>query len=250
MSVKSLLQLILFLLIIIILGGIYYLYFYSGPMKKQEVISGELSIENSNDSQNLSSNQEILEVIDSNKTKKSQVKDKEIITKNFTQNITSEIKKNSKQQKIDEKINNENKINNLTKNIEYITTNKNGSIFKIIADYGKTNLENTNILDLIEVYGVIKSVDRSEVEISSKNAEYNYSNQNSKFYNNVQINYDNKIIRCDNLDLNIDKNIAVAYNNVTVQGNNSFMKANKITLNILTKDINISSDDKIEITAN
>ena len=62
-----------------------------------------------------------------------------------------------------------------------------------------------------------------------------YSNQNSKFYNNVQINYDDKIIRCDNLDLNIDKNIAVAYNNVTVQGNNSFMKANKITLNILTK---------------
>ena len=245
MSVKSLLQLILFLLIIIILGGIYYLYFYSGPMKKQEVISSELSIENSNNSKNLSSNQEILEVIDSNKTKKSQVKDKEIITKNFTQNITSEIKKNSKQQKIDE-----NKINNLTKNIEYITNNKNGSIFKIIADYGKTNLENTNILDLIEVYGVIKSVDRSEIEISSKNAEYNYSNQNSKFYNNVQINYDDKIIRCDNLDLNIDKNIAVAYNNVTVQGNNSFMKANKITLNILTKDINISSDDKIEITAN
>jgi len=69
-------------------------------------------------------------------------------------------------------------------------------------------------------------------------------------YNNVQINYEDKIIRCDNLDLNIDKNIAVAYNNVTVQGNNSFMKTNKITLNILTKDININSDDKIEITAN
>lgn len=249
MSVKSLLQLILFLLIIIILGGIYFLYFYSGPMKKQEIISDELSIENSNVSQNLPGNQEILEVIESDKTKQSRIKDKEIITKDFTQNITSEITKNSKQQKMDEKINNE-KTNNLTKNIEYITTNKNGSIFKINADYGKTNLENTNILDLIEVYGVIKPINRSEIKISSKNAEYNYSNQNSKFYNNVQINYEDKIIRCDNLDLNIDKNIAVAYNNVTVEDNNSFMKTNKITLNILTKDININSDDKIEITAN
>ena len=32
MSVKSLLQIILFLLIIVILGTIYFLYFYSGPL--------------------------------------------------------------------------------------------------------------------------------------------------------------------------------------------------------------------------
>lgn len=249
MSVKSLLQLILFLLIIIILGGIYFLYFYSGPIKNQAVVLSDLSIENSNDS-NLSSNQEILEVVEPNEKKGSQIEDKKIIKEDFTQNITSEFVKNGKKQNIDEKINNEKKFDNLTKNIEYISTNKDGSIFKILADYGKTNLENTNILDLVEVYGVIKPINRSEVEILSMNAEYDYSNQNSKFYNNVQINYDDKTIRCDNLDLNINENIAVAYNNVTVKGNNSFMKAKKITFNILTKDININSDDKIEITSN
>ena len=241
MSVKSLLQLILFLLIIIILGGIYFLYFYSGPIKNQTVVLSDLSIENSNDS-NLSSNQEILEVVEPNEKKGSQIEDKKIIKEDFTQNITSEFVKNGKK--------NEKKFDNLTKNIEYISTNKDGSIFKIIADYGKTNLENTNILDLVKVYGVIKPINRSEVEILSMNAEYDYSNQNSKFYNNVQINYDDKTIRCDNLDLNINENIAVAYNNVTVKGNNSFMKAKKITFNILTKDININSDDKIEITSN
>ena len=36
MSIKSLLQIILFLLIVIILGGIYFLYFYSGPLKNKE----------------------------------------------------------------------------------------------------------------------------------------------------------------------------------------------------------------------
>ena len=241
MSVKSLLQLILFLLIIIILGGIYFLYFYSGPIKNQTVVLSDLSVENSNDS-NLSSNQEILEVVEPNEKKGSQIEDKKIIKEDFTQNITSEFVKNGKK--------NEKKFDNLTKNIEYISTNKDGSIFKIIADYGKTNLENTNILDLVKVYGVIKPINRSEVEILSMNAEYDYSNQNSKFYNNVQINYDDKTIRCDNLDLNINENIAVAYNNVTVKGNNSFMKAKKITFNILTKDININSDDKIEITSN
>ena len=34
------------------------------------------------------------------------------------------------------------KNKNLTKEIEYITTNKNGDIFKILAKYGKTNLKN------------------------------------------------------------------------------------------------------------
>ena len=45
-------------------------------------------------------------------------------------------------------------------------------------------------------------------------------NQNSKFYKNVKIKYDNKIINCDNFDLNISENIAVAYNNVIVKDKN------------------------------
>ena len=48
-------------------------------------------------------------------------------------------------------------IKNLTKEIEYITSNKNGEIFKISAKYGKTNLKNNNILDLEKVNGVILS---------------------------------------------------------------------------------------------
>ena len=37
MSIKSLLQIILFLLILIIIGGIYYLYFYSGPSNNSKI---------------------------------------------------------------------------------------------------------------------------------------------------------------------------------------------------------------------
>ena len=53
MSVKSLLQLILFLLIILIIGGIYYLYFYSKSVNqielKEELGSVEKNILNSMD---------------------------------------------------------------------------------------------------------------------------------------------------------------------------------------------------------
>ena len=65
MSVKSLLQLILFLLIIVIVGGIYFLYFYKGPLKNKEVLNNTLiEIDNSNKNLNSSTNDEILEEID------------------------------------------------------------------------------------------------------------------------------------------------------------------------------------------
>ena len=76
---------------------------------------------------------------------------------------------------------------------------------------------------------------------------YNYNNQNSKFYNDVEVRYDGKTIFCDNLDLNISDNIAVAYGNVLVKDNNSLMKAQIIILDTLTKDIKINSKEKIKI---
>ena len=85
------------------------------------------------------------------------------------------------------------------------------------------------------------------INISSKFANYNYTNQNSKFYKDVQISYDNKTITCDNLDLIISENIAVAYSNVIINTINSTMKAQIITLDILTKDIKINSKNEINI---
>ena len=67
MSIKSILQIILFLLIIIIIGGIYLLYFYTGPLKNQEISEKLLEIDQVNKNSNLSSNQEVLEEIDINK---------------------------------------------------------------------------------------------------------------------------------------------------------------------------------------
>ena len=247
MSIKSLLQLILFLLIIIIIGGIYFVYFYSGSLKKQEIVINDFKIDQSNNLTNQSTNQEILEGIDSTEKDKllSKNKKKDVQKKIQEENSNKIEKEKLKKIKKDEK-----KIVNLTKDIEYVTTNKKGEFYKILAKYGKTNLENTNILNLSEVEGIVSSDTRSDVKIISKNAEYNYSNQNSKFYNDVVITYDEIIIKCDNLDLNINENIAVCYNNVTVQDKKSFMKAKKITLNILTKDISINAEDKIDITTN
>ena len=232
MSIKSLLQLILTLLILLILGGIYYIYFYSNPVKNQINLinqTNNLNKENKTDQEMLD---EIPRSENDNKITQNNI---EIVNK-----TNDHIKTESKETK-NNNLNNTDtrKLENLTKEIEYVTSNKEGDIFKILAKFGKSNIKNSDILDLEYVDGLISSKKRSQIFISSNFAKYNYNNRNSQFYDNVQIKYDNKLITCDNLDLKINENYAVAYNNVIIKDNKSIMKAQMVTLNIITKDIKI-----------
>ena len=169
MSIKSLLQLILLLLIFIILGSIYYMYFYSGPLKNQIVLEKEIGeLVYKNQEQNISLEEKPLEESDSNNVQISNSN----LDKNNTDNIILQDKANikvdlEKNTNLMENIS-KNKIDNLTKEIEYITSNKNGDTFKIFSKYGKTNLDNSNILDLEDVKGNVSSKVRSDINITSK----------------------------------------------------------------------------------
>ena len=63
----------------------------------------------------------------------------------------------------------------------------------------------------------------------------------------MKINYDNKIITCDNLELFTNKNIAFAYDNVLLIDGNSKMSADTVTIDILTKDVSINSKESVKI---
>ena len=243
MSLKSLLQFVLLLLIFLIVGIIYFLYFYSGSINQDKLVKNELSeIKNKNIEMNNVREQDVLEDAIFSEEKQVNIKQgepqklKKKENNNF-ENIEIKKGKNKGEDKVDNSLKN---IENLTKEIEYITSNK----------YGKTNLENSSILDLETVDGVISSAERPEIYITSDFAKYNYDNQNSKFYGNVIIKYDNKVITCDNLDLIMIDNIAVAYSNVIINDDKSTMKAQVVTLDIVTKDININSEDKVKIISN
>jgi len=246
MSVKSLLQLILFFLIILVIGGIYFLYFYSGPQKNEvnlikdieKVEKEELNKQNIGD-------QEILEDVNLSKNK---ALEKDLDLKNTKAKFDDANKDIKQENKLKKK--SDESLKNLTKEIEYVTSNNNGDIFKIFAKYGKSSLKKSDILNLEIVNGIISSDEKSNIYISSDFAEYNYENQDSKFYKNVEIKYDNKKISCDNLDLKISQNIAIAYNNVVIENNNSLMKAQIIEMDISTKDISINSQEKVKILIN
>ena len=242
MSIKSVLQLILFSLIIIIIGGVYFIYFYSNEDLNRISISEKSETIYEEDSK-LQNDQVILgdkEMQNLENTAKTNAN-------NINTNTKFKLKDKSKNNSV---LNSEDYINqnkNLTKQIEYIASNKRGDTFKIFAKDGKTNLENNNILELNTVNGTIFSTEKNKIYIISDNAKYNYENYNSSFFNNVKINFDDKIILCDNLDFSFNDNIAVGYGNVTVKNENSIMNADSISLNIKTKDIVINSKNKVNI---
>ncbi len=262
MSLKSLIQVIILLIIIIIIGGVYFNYFA-----------------NFNEISNIDDKQNIKKEIDTSipKEKKETIAKetiaketiaKETIAKGSVEKAKASVKKekintNNEEVQSKEIINEENnlkitkskkpEIDNVVKDIEYLTTDKSGNKYKILATSGRTNSNNKNILDLDNVRGVITSKKNSTVYIVSDFAEYNSSDLQSNFYKNVIINYEDKEITCDYFDVDMQTNVAIAHNNVVVTDPQSIMKAGKIILNIETKVIDINPDskkNKVRVTIN
>ena len=250
MRPKSAIQLFILIIIFIIVAVVYLKYFSKEKIAVDQTLQQTENKISTNLQDNNDKNKDESEVV--NATNKDKSKKKENSEKNKVDLEKSNKKKSEKKDtKTKKNKKKDNEIPNIVKDVEYLTTDKNGNKYKILATSGRTNQNDKNILDLDNVRGEITSNQRSTIYIVSDYAEYNSSTLNSKFYKNVVINYEDKQITCENFDINMDTNIAIAYNNVVVTDPKSTMKAGKIALNIETKEIDInpgrSGKSKVQI---
>jgi len=270
MSIKSLIQIIIIIVIFIIVGGVYYKYFLDNEVITVETIeqtsteevveqtSTEEVVEQTSTEEVVeqTSNEEVVEQITTEEVAQKSNKKKQTETVELENNEdksleSKKVNNNKKESKKSKKI--KKKVENYVKEVEYLTTDRKGNKYKIFAKSGKTNQNNKNVLDLDNVRGIISSETRSNIYFVADFAEYNSSNQSSKFYQNVVITYDEKQITCDNFDIDMESNFAIAYSNVIITDPKSIMKAGKVTLDIETKDININPDDnetKVKVITN
>ena len=115
----------------------------------------------------------------------------------------------------------------------------------------KTEID--NIVEYVQMQKVkAKFVDtnNNQLIIDSDNAEYNNSNYNTKFFNNVKIQYMDNVINANNLDLNFTENFITIYNNVVYEGLQGLVKTDNITIDLITKNIEIfmnNSKNKVEV---
>ena len=141
-------------------------------------------------------------------------------------------------------------LDNVMENLEYKSFDKFGNNYIIKAKKGKVNLEKENLLILEEVYGEIKLVGKSTINIYSNFAQYNRNNFDTKFYQNVLVNFEDKRFNCDNLDLFFKDNFGSMYNNIVFVDKNTQINADQVNMDLLNGDINIKmfeEEKKIKI---
>tara|TARA_B100000989_G_scaffold297053_1_gene281737 strand:+ start:214 stop:1011 length:798 start_codon:yes stop_codon:yes gene_type:complete len=265
MSIKTFIQFLILILIISIIGGVYYNYFKTNEDLVEEVNSSDtldqlkleelekkisdLEEKNTELEKEISqTKKETKEIVTQNTLKEKNQKNNDIV------NLKVENKKVANELIKDNKKENENiKVKNLVKDVEYTSIDQKGNKFHLLANSGKSNTNNSDILDLNNVRGKITSDKRDTIYIVSDFAQYNSVNLNSKFYKNVIINYQDKEITCINFDINMETNKAIAYENVLITDPKSTMKAGIVEFDLKTKDINIrpeSSTEEIEVITN
>ena len=141
-------------------------------------------------------------------------------------------------------------FDNVMENLEYKSSDKSGNNYIIKAKKGKVNLEKENLLILEDVYGEIKLVGKSTIYIYSNFAQYNRNNFDTKFYQNVLVNFEDKRFNCDNLDLFFKDNFGSMYNNIVFVDEDTQINADQVNINLLNGDINIKmfqEEKKIKI---
>tara|TARA_S200000501_G_C20863602_1_gene760955 strand:- start:2081 stop:2884 length:804 start_codon:yes stop_codon:yes gene_type:complete len=267
MSIKSILQILILLLLISIVGAVYFEYFRVEKKIVEEINSNEESaarkIEDlENKITNLETkNKELNSLIVSSKIEQPDTKS-QIIIKNKKDELESNKKniveskntnKNQDEKVIKKDFTSKKEITNLVKDVEYLSVDQKGNKFILLANSGKSNINNNNVLDLDNVRGKIISDSRDTIYIVSDFGQYNSLNLNSRFYENVVINYQDKEITCENFDINMETNMAIAYSNVIITDPKSVMKAGIVEFDLKTKNININpetSSSEVEVISN
>jgi len=139
-------------------------------------------------------------------------------------------------------------ITNVIKNLNYRSVDSNGNTYILNSEYGEVTKENSDILILKNVTGIIRLKNKSEIKISADLAKYNSENYNTFFYQNVLGLYEESEIHSDNLDLLFQDNIAKIYNNIKFLDQNLKVNADEISLDLLYGDVYIKMfDDKNKI---
>ena len=141
--------------------------------------------------------------------------------------------------------------NNLIKNLEYNVAFNNDTKYTITAEVSELKYENDiEIVEMQFVTAIYNDKEGIPVIITSKNAIYNNSNYNTKFFNSVKVIYLSSVILSEKLDINFNENIIKIYENVVYEGIQGTIKADNVKLNLITKNMEIymqNNNEKVEI---
>jgi hypothetical protein len=161
-----------------------------------------------------------------------------------TANISKKIETIDKKEILDEK------KSNLIYNIEYVSEFKNGNFYIISSEYGELIYDQPEIIKMKKVTAIINLNNSSPIKIFAENATYNNINNNTRFFQDVLMSYNEHSAYSDNLDLLFEKNLATLSNNIIYKNLDTTLKADKMEIDLITKNSKIymnNNSDKVRI---
>ena len=133
--------------------------------------------------------------------------------------------------------------NNLIKKLSYFSKDINNNSYSISAEYG-VFINNSNKIEMTEPYAKIISNSNKIITITSNTAIYDQQNYDTKFTGNVIIKFENKEISASFMDIDFTSNYLNIYDNVIYTDPIRSLHTENISLNLLTGDILINSNNK------
>ena len=137
--------------------------------------------------------------------------------------------------------------NNLIKNLEYLSTDKNGNKYLITAKYGEISSTDDGIILMTNVIAQIDLFENETTNLNSDFAKYNTLNLNTNFNKNVILKYKGHKINSENMDLSFEENFVWVYNNVVYKSTTNQIFADRLEIDLITKDSKIFMNDNKKI---
>ena len=133
-----------------------------------------------------------------------------------------------------------NNTNNQIKNLQYNLNLNENNQYKITSKFSE--LAQINGIEIVKMQKVeAKLTDKKKLPflIIADEAEFNSSNYNTVFKNNVLITYMNNKILSDKLYLDLENNMINIFHNVKYIGEYGTINTDNISINLFTKKIDI-----------
>ena len=126
------------------------------------------------------------------------------------------------------------KENNLI-NITYESIDREGRKYIITAETGNFKENEPDLIYMTNVNAKIILLDGSIIYINSLKAEYNSSSYDTKFSQNVELQFSQHNIFCQNLNIFFQENLIEAFDDLNYKNSDIIMLADKIEIDLLTK---------------
>ena len=133
---------------------------------------------------------------------------------------------------------------NLIEGIQYFSKDLKGNTYLIEAENGIMDQSNQDIIYLKDVKAKIKFDENKIITINSDKAEYNISNFDTEFLDNVKLKYGKKKLSCDKISAKFSQNYAILSGNLVYKSLITKLYADQMEIDLIARTTKTSMFDK------